>query len=287
MDHLLYTRFRAMSRFVADHPDAAFDPIGTFRRFVPRLARQILRATVLQRWVFKVEAKTVERREIESARVFDTCLLLTPSDVDELRTRCPDRKIRAIKPMLFNFPCSTPRRYDGSPRFILCGSLRHPANRAAFVLFIRHGLEPALRRLPKLDIRVIGAGVDDELRAVARPFAAHVHFDGYVEDVATVFASSCALLVPLLFGYGLKIKMLAAMYYGLPIISTSCGAEGFPLKAGEEFILEDDLTRFAAWMDRLCDMEYNKCLSERASANYRRNFTKEIVYSEYDSVFAQ
>lgn len=285
MDHLLYTRFRAMSRFVADHPDAALDPIGTFRRFVPKLVRRILRAVVLQRWLFNIEAKAVEPREIQSAKVFDTCLLLTQSDVNELRTRCPDRGIYAIKPLIFVSPCRTTRRYDGSPRFILCGSLRHPANRAAFIQFFRQCMEPALTRLPKLEIHVIGAGADDELRAVAQPFGTHVHFDGFVEDLGIAFGSACALLVPLLFGYGLKIKTLAAMYYGLPIISTSEGVESLPLRAGEDFILEDDLKCFPASMERLCDVRYNQTLSERVSESYRRNFARETIYAEYDSIF--
>jgi hypothetical protein len=286
MDHLLYTRFRAMSRFAAEHPDAALDPIGTFRRFVPKLVRRVLRATVLQRWLFKAEAKAVEQREVESAKAFDACLLLTESDVNELHARCPDRDIRAIKPVLFSLPCETPRRYDGSARFIVCGSLRHPANRAALVQFFRHGLAPALAHICALDIRIIGAGADDELRALAAPFDGHVRFEGYVDDLGGLFASACALLVPMLFGYGLKIKMLAAMYYGLPAISTSEGAQGLPLRPGDDFILENDLTRFPTWMERLRDVDYNDALSRRARETYRRNFSREVVYAEYDHVFA-
>jgi hypothetical protein len=286
MDHLLFPRFRAMSAFSANYPEAALDPIGTFRRFVPRLARSVLRSGIVQRALFGFEARAVEGREVASAALFDRCLLLTDSDVDELRDRSGCREVRAIKPLLFESPCTASRRYDGAARFVLCGSLRHPANRAALVQFFRSGMAPALKQLPGLEIRVIGAGVDDELRALARPFGAHVHFDGYVDDLGAAFASTCALLVPLLFGYGLKIKMLAAMYHGLPIISTSEGAEGLPLRDGKDFILENDLTQFSTQMVRLRDIAANKLISDGAMDTFRRHYSQDIIYSEYDRIFA-
>jgi glycosyltransferase involved in cell wall biosynthesis len=143
----------------------------------------------------------------------------------------------------------------------------------------------AVPRLRGLLIPGVGGGVDDELRSLARPYGDHVRFEGYVDDLGATFGSACALLAPLVIGYGLKIKTLAAMYYGLPMLATSEGVEGFALRPGEDFILEDDLSRFPDWMERLCDPDCNAALSANAESSYRRQFSKDAVYVEYDALF--
>lgn len=66
---------------------------------------------------------------------------------------------------------------------------------------------------------------------------------GFIEDLAHFFPSSGVLVAPIMAGSGVRVKLLEAMSYGVPIITTEIGAIGIPHNSGliivnssEEFI---------------------------------------------------
>jgi glycosyltransferase involved in cell wall biosynthesis len=66
---------------------------------------------------------------------------------------------------------------------------------------------------------------------------------GFVKDLANFFQRSGILVAPIMTGSGVRVKLLEAMSYGVPIITTEIGAIGIPhnngliiVKSSEEFI---------------------------------------------------
>ncbi len=53
-----------------------------------------------------------------------------------------------------------------------------------------------------------------------------VSLAGFVDDLADVYRDATVAVAPLLRGAGVKFKTLEAILAGLPIVSTSVGAEG-------------------------------------------------------------
>jgi glycosyltransferase involved in cell wall biosynthesis len=98
--------------------------------------------------------------------------------------------------------------------------------------------------VPDATLVLAGAGAGPEVRALAA--ADGVLLTGMVEDLADVYQSAEVAVVPLLTGAGLKFKVATAMMWGLPVVSTSVGAEGYPADQGLFRGLEDDPRRFAA-----------------------------------------
>jgi glycosyltransferase involved in cell wall biosynthesis len=107
---------------------------------------------------------------------------------------------------------------------------------------------------------------------------------GFVESLDEIFSSVCALLVPLLAAGGLKLKILTALYYGLPIVATEVSVDGIPMQDGVHYIRENAIERFAAHMARLCDRSYNAVMSRNASDLFREHYSKEAVFREYDEL---
>jgi glycosyltransferase involved in cell wall biosynthesis len=55
-----------------------------------------------------------------------------------------------------------------------------------------------------------------------------------------VFDPARVFVCPLRFGAGTKGKISTAMSYGMPVVSTACGAEGMDLIEGEEVLVADE-----------------------------------------------
>lgn len=72
-----------------------------------------------------------------------------------------------------------------------------------------------------------------------------VTITGYVDDVRPYLAGASVYVAPLRVGGGTRLKLLEAMMMGVPIVSTTVGAEGFPVVHGQELILADEPEQFA------------------------------------------
>jgi glycosyltransferase involved in cell wall biosynthesis len=99
---------------------------------------------------------------------------------------------------------------------------RHPGAR---FLVIGRDPAPSLQRLAAEDQRII--------------------LTGTVDDVRPCLDRCEVLVVPLRSGGGTRIKIFEAMAQGVPVVSTTIGAEGLPVRDGETILLADDPSAFA------------------------------------------
>jgi glycosyltransferase involved in cell wall biosynthesis len=134
------------------------------------------------------------------------------------------------------------------------GNFNHPPN-ADSVKFIRKKIWPSVReKLPTAKMRVYGAYPNQQARQLDDPdFGFHIM--GRVGDVGEVMRSSRVCLAPLRFGAGLKGKLLEAMQYGLPSVTTSIGAEGIQGECRWGGMVADD---YKALISAAVDLYGNK-----------------------------
>ena len=76
-------------------------------------------------------------------------------------------------------------------------------------------------------------------------------FTGYLNNVADVLGVSGIGIAPLLEGAGTRLKILEYLSSGLPVVSTSVGAEGLQIENGRNIVIEDDIEQFPKHIIRL------------------------------------
>ena len=86
----------------------------------------------------------------------------------------------------------------------------------------------------------------------------------------------------------MRVKILDAWCWGLPIVSTSIGAEGITIRAGENMLVADSAEAFGQAVRRvLGDRE----LTDRLRRNGRRwiedNYDWQKTYTAWDDVYAR
>jgi glycosyltransferase involved in cell wall biosynthesis len=101
-------------------------------------------------------------------------------------------------------------------------------------------------------------------------------------------SETAAFIVPLQAGGGMRVKILDAWSGGLPVISTSIGAEGLMARDGENLLLADSPDAFARAVLRVL---HEPALAARLAEGGRRtvddNYDWRRVYPAWDEVYAR
>ena len=102
---------------------------------------------------------------------------------------------------------------------------------------------------------------------------------GFVENIDELYKKTKVCICPLLNGTGMKIKVVEAMNYGIPVVCTSRGVDGFPDKTRNGCLVTDDPRRFALQINSLCKDEsfYTQCAHDvSAYANEYLSYEKNV-----------
>jgi glycosyltransferase involved in cell wall biosynthesis len=133
-----------------------------------------------------------------------------------------------------------PVRPSDAPAGIFLGS-DNPINVSALQWFIDEVMPLVLAELPAFRLKVVGS--------VCKSIADAGSIDklGFVDDLADAFALAGVNVNPIQMGTGVNIKLLDAMMYGMPCLSTMTGARGLEDYAskGLTLIADDDRDGFA------------------------------------------
>lgn len=286
LDDLFSERYRLMLAAMRRHPDVELQPLGAFAGHVPAAVRPLATLPAMQRTLLAVEQRLVRRSEDRAAHRFDTCLLVNPVEAELLRSRSGLGADRVLSvPPLVSRPLSSDRDYRGAPEFVFLGLLSLPHNDDGLRSFLLEVWPQVLRRCPDARLRVVGREPRKELRDLANRNSGSVLLDGYVPDLDAVLAGAAAMINPLRFGTGIKIKVIEALSRGLPVVSSPIGAVGMAHGPETGVFLAADVGGTVDAMLRLTDPQVNSRASRAAEAHFARRYCREGVFACYDRVF--
>lgn len=278
LDDLYSLRYERMLRLMKASPENEIDAIGSFSRFVPDMVRPLVQMG--QNSLLRFESSLLRQREIEAAQKFDKALLINGEEAKVLsaasqRTVIPVKVLHITKTRLA-------RQFWGDPTFLFLGNLMFPPNSAALMLLL-NAMPGIIESLPNVRINIVGRGASRRHRDGAAPFGSRLCFLDFVNDLEPLLASSAALLAPIIFGTGVKIKILDALAYGVPVIGTMAAFDGVP--RGPHFVIEDNLDHWGQHMRAVVDPRVNAAMSASAIATYEAELSPAIVREQYHRVF--
>jgi glycosyltransferase involved in cell wall biosynthesis len=169
-------------------------------------------------------------------------------------------------------PVPPPPRMD-EEAIVFSGNMEYHPNIAA-VRFFRAEVWPRLReRWPGLVWRLVGKNPDAVKRYTSGD--PRIQATGPVDDAVRELAKSRAAVVPVLAGSGTRFKILEAWAAGIPVVSSTVGAEGLPARDGENILIADTGPAFAETVSRLLA---SPALRERIGMAGRRSQVREFTW---------
>ena len=252
-------------RIVLDQHNALFEVVRRQASYEPGWRKRLWNA----------EAKKLRKYEAGLIKHFDRTLTVTDVDKTALLNLLDPPEKEQISPKLTPVPiCVDPedRRYlyrsDSSANIVFLGTMFRPPNVEGVIWFCREVLPLISESVSDAKLTVIGKNPPKEVQKLGtisvRPPS--INITGFVEDPQPILAESAVFVVPLLAGGGMRVKIPDAWLWGLPIVSTTIGAEGIDTIPGKNILLADDAESFAQAVSSVIT---NRNLAESLSLNGR------------------
>lgn len=147
---------------------------------------------------------------------------------------------------------------------LFLGSFRHLPNQEALMWFVRNVLPLILAQIP--GAKLVVAGSDPPPRHSLPSYGDAIEMRGFVPDVRQPLSECAVFVCPILSGSGMRVKLLEAFAAGIPVVSTSIGAEGLAAVDGEFAAIADDPRGFA---DRVVTLLQDRELANRIAERAR------------------
>lgn len=170
------------------------------------------------------------------------------SELDRSRLGVANAVVLANGYEASGLPADLGRPAHDPPTLLLQGSLvRPPLTDAARALATE--ILPRVRRdLPSARLLLVGGAAPD-VRSLA--LAGAVEVTGAVPEMAPWLEAADVVAVPMRWGSGTRIKILEAFAHGIPVVSSTIGAEGLDVRDGTHLLIADDPDDFAGACRRL------------------------------------
>jgi len=198
----------------------------------------------------RLHINRAQQYEMDMYRNVDRVLVLTAHDRYALLNADPTLRINVI-PIGVDADYFRPE-WDTPPEkaLIFTGQYNGYANLDAVRWFVSSCWPILKKKHPDLKFYVVGPGAQSELKSIARRDSSIV-VTGEVEDVRPYLNRATVYVCPIRLGSGLRFKVYEAMASGIPVVTTTLGAEGIPLQNGDNCFMADQPEIMAGCIDML------------------------------------
>lgn len=193
-------------------------------------------------------ADKMELLERRVWRNFDVVIYPSEEEAAVVRELSPGTAACGIVP--FFFDAQLARVSPPSSRTILfVAGFTHAPNVDAAKFLVEKIVPLLVQKIRSLKVILAGSNPTAEVKALA---SQHVEVTGYISDAAlgALYETCRVAVAPLRFGAGVKGKVIEALSSGLPIVTTTIGAQGISGLA-DIVPVHDDVAGFADALERL------------------------------------
>ena len=189
------------------------------------------------------ESEDWKRREFAIMKQADINYYPSYVEVDEIHKVDSSIPAKAITAYVYEeFRDDISLDFAQKNGILFVGGFGHPPNEDAVLWFAKE-VYPLITKKQDIPFYIVGSNATD---AVKRLNSKNIIVKGFVteEELKELYDTCKLVVVPLRYGAGVKGKVVEALYYGTPMVTTTVGIEG--IKGAEEFMeVADEPEEFA------------------------------------------
>lgn len=201
-----------------------------------------------RRTIARLQLGPVARYEAEVVRSVARVLAVSQDEQSEFEKLAPGR-VRLVPNGVDAGRIVRIEKPPNSHRLLYLGSMAYGPNVDAVLHFLSD-IAP-LVGAADVSLDVVGSNPPPSVYRASSRSRLTTTVVGFVTEVGPYYRDRRAMIVPLRHGGGTRLKILEALAWGLPVISTTVGSAGLGLTDGREALIADTPKEFAAAVDRL------------------------------------
>ncbi|MFC2043163.1 glycosyltransferase family 4 protein [Chloroflexota bacterium] len=288
-DQLWMAAYALYARMSADQngyqPNLILDQHNAVHLIPARLAQNS--ANPLIRQILQREARLMRRYEAQVCDQFDRVVWVSGDDLKAVASYQPSIQKLPLKttiiPICIDPQISNPvLPLPKSDRILFLGGMHWPPN-AEGLRWIAQNVLPIVReQIPDVELLAVGKEPPADLQKTGG-----LSLPGYIEDVESIWSGCRVFVVPLLSGGGMRVKILDTWAHGLPVVSTSIGAEGIKIKSGSNILIADTPHEFSQAIVRILrDDELASQLGASGRKTVEDTYNWRMIYKDWDKVYS-
>lgn len=173
------------------------------------------------------------------------------------------------------------------PNIVFTGSMDWLPNSDAVQWFIKEIFPLIKQEVPEATFTVVGRDPFPEILELAKKDSS-IKVTGRVDDVRPYMREAAVFVVPIRIGGGTRLKIFEAMAMGLPVVSTTIGAEGLRVTDGNEIVLRDSPDRFSrSVISLLQDRHIASKTAETACRVVRDKFGWSSIAKQFEDIVVE
>ena len=174
-------------------------------------------------WLFRIEALRVKNYEKKIFQLFDHILVTCLDDLHTIKNHVHNSSVYEI-PNGVNFPQKISRNLK-SEIILMVGNFEHSPNNAGILWFYNEVWQMVKNGLSYSKLILVGK-IPQSLKTIFSDDK-DIEITGLVSNLDPYYEKAGCVIIPIFHLSGMKLKLLEAMAYGIPIVSTPTGAIGF------------------------------------------------------------
>lgn len=173
--------------------------------------------------------------ELDNCQKADKIIVISDVEKETLKDfYTEDSKIISIGNIHQYIENKNPVSFEDRKDLLFIGGFDHKPNVDA-VKYLSNEIMPLLwKSEPEISISIIGSNPPESILMLNSD---KFKIIGFVKEVSPYFLNSRIFLAPLRYGAGIKGKIGQSLEFGLPLVTTSIGAEGFNFKENRNIIV--------------------------------------------------
>jgi glycosyltransferase involved in cell wall biosynthesis len=258
--------------------------LGYAESYLPPVARSLVN-TILKNIILRIEIALCKRRESTLPYKASTTILVSPKESGSLQERCPGAVVVSIPPAVNLRATSLSSAFvrESVPTLCFMGLLDFIPNEEGIMHFCKRILPIIMEKIPNVELHILGASASQRLRDIEVILPKTVRLLGYVDDAASYIHSMADVFVaPVYRGTGIKIKVVEAMSYGIPVVTTPVGREGLSVVNCEHLVIAYNDNEFAmVCVELLQSPERRQLLANSGGAYVQQHHAFETVRQQF------
>jgi glycosyltransferase involved in cell wall biosynthesis len=215
--------------------------------------------------IYKIEMALLVGYEREMVDKFDKTVLVSAIDKNHILAGGDKTEKIEIIPLCVEGSGRATFIEPHNRNIIFIGKLDYEPNNDALLYFIDNIYKHLVKQENQISFRIIGKNPSKELQKLTIAYDS-IFLCGYVEDLQDETSKAFCSVAPMVSGSGMQTKILDAMEYGLPVMTTIIGYGDFNFKIGKEICVA---TNDHNYINQILELFKNNALANQIGKNGR------------------